>query len=145
MPREQQSNARLNGQKSKTQPRTDLLYKDEVYKIVGAAIEVHRELGPGFLEAVYQEALGIELTERGIPFESQKPLKIKYKSQPLKKEYVADLVCYGKIVVELKAIDNLSSRETAQVLNYLKAAELRVGLIFNFGSEGVLEWERRIN
>ena len=144
MPREQQSIVRNSIHKSQAQPRTDLLYKDEVYKIVGVAIEVHRELGPGFLEAVYQEALEIELAERDIPFESQKPLKIKYKSRQLKKEYVTDLVCYGKIVVELKAMDKLSSRETAKVLNYLKAAELRVGLIFNFGSEGILEWERRI-
>jgi GxxExxY protein len=126
------------------QRQADLLYKDEVYKIVGAAIEVHRELGPGFLEAVYQEALEIELAERGIPFEAQKALKIVYKKRQLKKEYVADLVCYDKIVVELKAMDKLASRETAQVLNYLKATGLRVGLIFNFGSEGVLEWERRI-
>ena len=126
------------------QKQPGLLYKDEVYQIVGAAIEVHRELGPGFLEAVYQEALEIELAERGIPFEAQKALKIVYKGRRLKKEYVADLVCYDKIVVELKAMDKLSSRETAQVLNFPKATGLRVGLIINFGSEGVLEWERRI-
>jgi GxxExxY protein len=126
------------------QTHTELLYKDEVYQIIGAAIEVHRELGPGFLEAVYQEAFEIELTGRGIPFEAQKSLTIKYKGRQLKKEYIADLVCYDKIIVELKAIDRLSSRETAQVLNYLKATGLRVGLAINFGSEGVLEWERRI-
>jgi len=126
------------------QKQPGLLYKDEVYQIVGAAIEVHRELGPGFLEAVYQEALEIELAERGILFEAQKALKIVYKGRRLKKEYVADLVCYDKIVVEFKAMDKLSSRETAQVLNYLKATGLRVGLIINFGSEGVLEWEQRI-
>ena len=144
MSHQQQSSTRSAPQRPQAEVHQEILYKDEVYWIVGTAIEVHRELGPGFLEAVYQEALEIELAERGIPFESQKPLKIKYKSRPLKKEYVADLVCYDKIVVELKAMDKLSSREAAQVLNYLKATGLHVGLIFNFGSEGVLKWERRI-
>jgi GxxExxY protein len=144
MPRSQQNYTWNNASKSQPETRTDLLYKDDVYQIVGAAMEVHRELGPGFLEAVYQEALEIELAERGIPCEAQKALQIRYKGRLLKKEYVADLVCYDKIIVELKAINQLSSRETAQVLNYLKATGLRVGLVFNFGSEGVLEWERRI-
>jgi GxxExxY protein len=90
---------------------TELLFKDEVYAIYGAAIEVHKELGSGFLEAVYQEALEIELQSRGIPFESQKSLPILYKGRLLKKEYVADLVCYGKIIVELKSIKELSEKE----------------------------------
>ena len=124
--------------------QTKLLYKDEVYAIIGAAIEVHRELGPGFLEAVYQEALEIELEERVVPFESQKPLPIFYKKRRLKKEYIADAICYDKIIVELKALDKLSGREKAQLLNYLKATGLRVGLLINFGSDGTLEWERLI-
>jgi GxxExxY protein len=144
MPHEQPNNARNSAHKSQGEARMDLLYKDEVYQIIGAAIEVHRELGPGFLEAVYQEALEIELAERGIPFEAQKSLKIRYKGRQLKKEYIADLICHDKIIIELKAMDKLSSRETAQLLNYLKATGLRVGLLVNFGSEGVLEWERRI-
>ena len=121
---------------------TDLLLKDEVYAIVGAAIEVHRELGPGFLEAVYQEALEIELKERGIPFERQKVLAISYKGHRLAKEYVADLICFGQIVVELKAIEQLSGKDEAQALNYLKATGLRVSLLINFGSHGKLEWKR---
>jgi GxxExxY protein len=121
---------------------TELLLKDEVFAIVGAAIEVHRELGPGFLEAVYQEALAIELRERGIQFEAQKPLRISYKGKTLNKEYFADLVCYGQIIVELKALDRLSGTEEAQVLNYLKATGLRVGVLINFGSHGKLEWKR---
>ena len=121
---------------------TELLLKDEVFAIVGAAIEVHRELGPGFLEAVYQEALAIELRERGIQFEAQKPLRISYKGKTLNKEYFADLVCYGQIIVELKALDRLSGTEEAQVLNYLKATGLRVGVLINFGSQGKLEWKR---
>ena len=89
----------------------DLILKDEVYAIVGAAIEVHRELGPGFLEPVYQEAIEIELRSRNIPFESQKRLVICYKGHELQKEYIADLVCYGQIIVELKALDRLSGKE----------------------------------
>lgn len=120
----------------------ELLLKDEVYAIVGAAIEVHRELGPGFLEAVYQEALEIELAERGIPYQAQKPLRITYKDKTLAKEYAADLVGYGQVIVEIKALDRLSGREEAQILNYLMATGLRVGLLINFGSHGRLEWRR---
>jgi GxxExxY protein len=96
------------------------------------------------LEAVYQEALEIELSERGIPFVSQKELRILYKGRPLKKTYTSDLVCYEKIVVELKAVDRLTGKDTAQLLNYLKATGLRVGLLINFGNVDKLEWERRV-
>jgi GxxExxY protein len=123
---------------------TELLLKDEVYAIIGAAIEVHRELGEGFLEPVYQEALEIELAGRGIPFEAQKTLAICYKGRKLRKEYIADLVCFGQIIVELKALDRLSTNEESQILNYLKATGLRVGLLINFGSTGQLEWKRRV-
>jgi GxxExxY protein len=122
----------------------ELLFKEEVFSIVGAAIEVHRELGPGFLEAVYQEALEIELAERNIPFESQKHLKVLYKGKVLNKEYIADIVCYSQIVVELKALTELSGNEEAQLLNYLKASGFRVGLLINFGRNGRLEWKRLI-
>ena len=121
----------------------ELLYKDEVYAIIGAAIEVHRVLGPGFLEAVYQEALEIELPSRQVPFDTQTPLSIMYKSHRLQKGYIADLRCYRKIIVELKALDRLSGKEEAQLLNYLKATGFRVvGLLINFGSTGKLEWKR---
>ncbi len=123
---------------------TELLFKQEVYGIVGAAIEVHRELGPGFLEAVYQEALEIVLGLQSILFEAGKRLPIQYKGRLLTKEYVADLVCFNQIIVELKALDRLSGREEAQVLNYLKATGLRVGLLVNFGSVGRLEWKRYV-
>jgi GxxExxY protein len=123
---------------------TELLYKEEVFTIIGAAIEVHRELGSGFLEAVYQEALEIELEKRGISFEPRKELVISYKNRQLKKAYEADLVCFEKIIIELKALDKLSGKEEAQVLNYLKASGLRVGLLVNFGSHGRLEWQRYI-
>jgi len=122
----------------------DLLFKDEVFQIIGAAIEVHRELGPGFLEAVYQEAIQLELADRGIPFESQKLLPIEYKERILSKEYLADLVCYQNIIVELKAQEKLTSREESQLLNYLRAARKRLGLLINFGSVGKLEWKRLV-
>jgi len=122
----------------------ELLYKEEVYQIIGAAVEVHKELGHGFLEAVYQEALQIELDMRGIQFESQKPLRISYKGRILEKEYFADLVCFGKIIIELKAVQQLSDIESAQLLNYLKATGLEVGLLINFGSRGKLEWKRMV-
>ena len=120
----------------------ELVYGGEVFKIVGAAIEVHRELGAGFFEAVYQEALEIEMHERMIPFSSQRSFRICYKNEILRKEYVADLVCWERIIVELKALDRLTSKEESQVLNYLKASGMRVGVLINFGSYGKLEWKR---
>lgn len=123
---------------------TELLFKGEVFAIIGAAIEVHRELGPGFLEAVYQEAMELEERQCGIPFESNKRLKIAYKGAWLEKHYEADQVCYEKIIVEFKALDRLTGREESQVLNYLKASKLRLGLLINFSSAGKLEWKRLI-
>ena len=123
---------------------TELLLKEEVYAVIGAAMEVHSELGLGFTEAVYHEALEIELRERGISFESEKNLRIRYKNHTLQKEYFADLICYEQILVELKALDNLSSREESQILNYLKASKMPVGVLINFGSKGKLEWKRYV-
>lgn len=105
------------------------------HAIIGAAMEVHRQLGYGFLEAVYQEALVVELKARGIPFEREALLAIHYKDQILPCVYRADLICYGDILVELKALSAIGGRELAQVLNYLKASGLRLGLILNFGSQ----------
>ena len=121
-----------------------LILADETYAVTGAAIELHRTLGPGFLEKVYQEAMQIELRARGIPFEAEKPLDISYKGQSLTQKYYADLICFGHIIVELKAINQLSGREDAQLLNYPKATGLRVGLLFNFGSHGKLERKRLV-
>jgi GxxExxY protein len=121
---------------------SELIYKDEVFTIVGAAMEVHRVLGSGFLEGVYQEAMEIESLAKGIPFQSQRILHIQYKQHILKKEYVADMVCYEKIIVEFKALDKLTSREESQVINYLKATGFKVGVLINFGSQPKLEWKR---
>jgi len=122
----------------------ELILKEEVFAIVGAAIEVHRTLGPGFLEPVYQEALEIESRARGLTFEAQKVLRIPYKGQYLKKEYIADLVYFDKVIVELKALDQLTSREESQVLDYLKATKMKVGVLINFGSHLKLEWKRLV-
>jgi GxxExxY protein len=122
----------------------ELVLREEVYAVVGAAIEVHRELGAGFLEAVYQEALERELTLRGIAFEAQRELVIHYRGQPLSKIYVCDFLCFDKVLVELKAMDRLTGREEAQVINYLKAAGFPVGLLINFGAHGKLEWRRLV-
>ena len=121
---------------------SELLLKDEVYAVVGAAIEVHRELGSGFLEGVYQEAMQIELRARDVPFEAERLISIGYKGSPLSQNYFADLVCFDQIIVELKALNRLSGTEQAQVLNYLKATGFKVGLLINFGSHGKLEWKR---
>ena len=113
------------------------------YAIIGAAMEVHRQLGCGFLEAVYQEALEIELTARGIPFVAQAELPIYYKGRVLKTFYKADLIGYEAVIVELKALSHLSGVEDSQVLNYLKATGHEVGLLLNFGRTS-LEYKRLI-
>jgi GxxExxY protein len=135
----------ISTKNTKTHEGKELILGDECYAIVGAAIEVHSELGPGFLEAIYQEAIEIELGSRRIPVEAQKPLTVSYKGRRLKKEYVADIICYGQIIVELKAMDRGAGREESQILNYLKATGLKVGLLVNFGSHGKLEWRKFVN
>jgi len=122
----------------------ELIFKDEVFQIIGAAIEVHKELGNGFLEAVYQEAMEIEMASRNIPFLAQMPLKIRYKDQTLNKEYFPDLLCFNSIIVELKALNKLGGNEDAQIINYLKATRLQAGLLINFGSVGKLEWKKLV-
>ena len=121
----------------------NLLYKEESYKIIGVAMEVHKELGPGFLEAVYQEAFELELQRQDIPYAREKLLNVFYKGKKLKKHYSADFVCFDKIVVELKALGELSSDHEAQVLNYLKTSKLKLGLLLNFGTKS-LQYKRLI-
>ena len=112
----------------------NILYKDECYRIIGACMEVHKELGPGFLEPVYQEALSLEFYEQGIPFEKEKDIHILYKGRTLDKYYKADFLCFNNIIVEIKAISEITNDHLSQLLNYLKATNLRVGLLVNFGS-----------
>lgn len=116
---------------------------EQTHAIIGAAMQVHKELGPGFLEAVYQEALVIELTDRGISYQQEGDLPVFYKSRRLSCMYRADFVCYESIIVELKALHALSGNEEVQVLNYLKATRLERGLLPNFGRPS-LEFKRFI-
>ena len=119
-----------------------VIYKEESYKIVGAAFEVYNKLGHGFLEAVYQEALEIEFQRQGIPYEREKELKILYDDVELKQTYKADFVCYGKIIIELKAVSALDDAHRSQVYNYLHATGYKLGLLYNFGCSDELEKER---
>ena len=113
----------------------------QTYAIIGAAMEVHRELGHGFLKAVYQEALAMELSSRKIPFQREVPLQVKYKNQPLACAYKADFICCDEILVELKAIEHLGNPEKSQVINYLNATKFTRALLINFGSPS-LEYQR---
>ena len=119
------------------------LYKDETYAIIGAAMEVHKILGAGFLQAVYQEALEKEFLLQKIPFEREKQLKILYKGQELSKYYVSDFLCYDRIIVETKALSALTNEHFSQVINYLKATGNEIGLLINFGRQS-LEHKRVI-
>jgi len=105
----------------------------QTYAIIGAAMEVQRQLGPGFLEAVYAEALRCELSDRGIPFRAEVPFLVTFRGRRLAVGFRADLVCYGEVLVELKALRSITGTEEAQVLNYLKASGLSRGLLLNFG------------
>jgi len=118
------------------------LYKKESYAIIGAAMEVYNQLGPGFLEIIYHDAMKIELSEQNIPFESEKPLTVCYRGLTLAHEYFADLICYGRILVELKAQKEIHDVHLAQVMNYLKATGLGLGYVINFGHPEKLQWKR---
>ena len=121
----------------------DLLYKEITGKIIGAAMEVHRVLGPGFLESVYEEAFCIELDKLGLKYKRQEELRIPYKDCILKQRYRADLIVEEKIIVDNKATKGIVGIDQAQLFNYLKATKLKVGLIINFG-ELRLRWKRII-
>lgn len=117
---------------------------EQTFAILGAAMEVHRTLGPGFLEAVYQEAMAIEFTLRGIPFKREVELEIYYKDQKLNTFYRADFVCFDKIIVELKALDQMSGIEESKVINYLQAGRIQRALLLNFGTKS-LQYKRLVN
>ena len=119
-----------------------LLHKEETYRILGACFEVYKDKGCGFLEAVFQECLELELGLQGMPFQAQVPLPLSYKGVLLKQRYVADFVCFGKVLVEIKAVSRLTDEHRAQVQNYLHATGLRVGLLVNFGHFPKVEHER---
>ena len=122
---------------------TGVLFEEETYKIIGACMGVHKNLGNGFLESVYQEALEKEMNKAEIPFERQKKIQVKYDDQYLDKYFMADFVCYDKIILELKAVSLLNNDHMAQVINYLKATGYQLGLLINFGQTS-LTWKRLI-
>lgn len=121
-----------------------MLYENYTKELIAAFYEVHSKLGNGFLEAVYQEALAIEFSLRKIPYTQEKRINISYKGFELDKFYQADFICYDKIIIEVKALSGLSSEHESQVINYLKATELNVGLLVNFGEKS-LKFKRFVN
>ena len=121
----------------------ELIFRDEVYAIAGAAMAVYYTLGIGFLEPVYQAALAVELNSRGIPYVREPRIEV-YKDVPLNKIYRPDFVCFDQIIVELKTQFRLTGVEEAQIINYLKITKKRVGLLMNFGSLPKLEWKRYV-
>jgi GxxExxY protein len=123
---------------------TKILFKEESYKIVGVCMEVYNEMGCGYLEAVYQECLQYELGDRSIPFVSQQHLRLRFKKRTLTSVYIPDFVCYGEIIVEIKGTSDLTDKFRAQVINYLTATRLRLGLLVNFGQHGRLQYERLV-
>lgn len=121
----------------------ELILKDEAYAIVGAAMEVHSVLGPGFLEGVYGDALAIEFTQRGIPFQREAPIALRYKGIPISHAYRADFLAFDQIIVELKAIKCLGDLEQAQAIHYLKATGHPLAILANFGAPK-LDWKRLV-
>jgi len=120
----------------------EIVYKEESYRIMGACFEVYKEMGCGFLEAVYQECLEMEFAANDIPFVPQVELKLNYKGRPLKQVYIPDFICFDRIILEIKAVTELSDAHRAQVHNYLKATGYKLGLLVNFGHYPKVEYER---
>lgn len=120
----------------------EIIYREESYKIMGACFEVYKEKGCGFTEPVYQECLEIEFGRQGIPFVAQPKLELEYKGTKLEQFFIPDFVCFGSIIVELKALSKLIDEHRAQVLNYLHAMNFRLGLLINFGHYPKVEYER---
>lgn len=123
----------------------ELIFKDESYAIMGACFEVYKDKGCGFVEPVYQECLSIELLYLGIPFVEQQELNLYYREQRLAHIYKPDFVCFGKIILEIKAVQSFAAEHRAQVMNYLKATGLELGLLINFGHFPKLEYERIVS
>lgn len=122
----------------------DLIYSEETYKLIGLCMKVHQELGCGFLEPVYQEAFEVLLKAEGIPYQREKLMPIYFLDHKLNKEYYADFVCYDKIILEFKAVSSLTAAHEAQLLNYLKASKMRVGLLCNFAQMS-FAYKRMVN
>jgi len=120
----------------------EILYPEESYAIMGACFEVYKRKGCGFVEPVYQDCMEIELDFQRIPFVAKPEVDLEYRGRPLKHKYIPDLICHGKIIVELKAVSELIDEHRAQVFNYLKATGLQLGILVNFSHFPDLEYER---
>jgi len=120
----------------------EIVYREESYRIMGACFEVYKDKGCGFLEAVFQECLELELTDQRVPFIAHQSLGLSYKGRTLKQTYTPDFVCFGKIIVEIKAVSALCDEHRAQVHNYLRATNHRLGILVNFGHFPKVEYER---
>ena len=125
--------------------KSDLLYADEIYQIQGAVFAVYKEMGNAWHEEVYQQCLERELSARGIPFDTKKELKIYYRGNPIKKTYIPDIICYDKIILELKTVDQLNNEHKGQLLNYLRITKMSLGLLINFRAYPKVEIMRMVN
>lgn len=123
---------------------TEILFKEESYKIIGACMEVHKKLGSGFLESVYSEALAMEFTKAAIPYEKEKKLAVYYEDKPMNKYFRADFVCFNYIIIELKATKFITDADHRQTMNNVKATKFRLGLLINFGTSS-LTYKRIVN
>ena len=119
----------------------DFIFRDETYALIGACMEVHTQLGHGFLENVYQEAFELELIAKKIPYKREEKIEIYYKEHTLKQYYIADFICYDKIILEFKASSELTASHISQTLNYLHATDISLGLLVNFGQQS-LQYKR---
>lgn len=123
----------------------EIVFKEESFRIIGACFEVYKEKGNGFLEAVYQECLVMEFEQQGIPFAEKPRLQLDYKGRPLRQTYEPDFLCFGEIVIEIKAARTLADEHRAQIINYLKATGKHLGILINFGHFPKIEYERFVN
>src|SRR5688572_26129924 len=121
---------------------SDIIFKEESFRIIGAGFEVYNEKGNGFTEPLYQECLEIELALQAIPFEARPHLPLAYKGHPLRQRFHPDFICFSSIILEIKAVSMLTDEHRSQVLNYLNATGHKLALLVNFGHHGRLEWER---
>jgi len=128
-----------------TKVGTEIIFKEESYRIMGACFEVYKEKGNGFLEAVYQECLSMEFARQGISFVEKPRLQLDYKGQELRQTYEPDFICFDEIIVEIKALKSLADEHRAQIINYLKATGKQLGVLVNFGHHPRLEYERFVN
>ena len=119
-----------------------LIYEEESYQIRGTCFEVYKEMGPGFLEAVYQECLEREFSRRGVPFISQQELTIQYKGEPLRQTYKPDFLCWNKIIIEIKSAKAIAPEHQSQLMNYLRATGMKLGFLVNFGSHPKIQIDR---